>query len=85
MVGAAIMTYAQPKPTIRIIILTACFMVCFSFHTDPLGAGIHLGTNYIGGVNWQIEAPSIAQRASAIKRVAMDRFNPMNITFPGKN
>lgn len=50
-VGAAIVTYAQPKPTIRINILTACFMVCFSFHADPLGAGIHLGTNYIGGVN----------------------------------
>jgi hypothetical protein len=47
---AATVTYVQAKPTIRINILTACFMV-FLLNADPLGAGILLAVNYIGSVN----------------------------------
>jgi hypothetical protein len=49
-IGAEIMTYVQARPTIRINILTACFIL-FLLNADPLGAGIHLATNYIGIVN----------------------------------
>jgi hypothetical protein len=49
-IGAAIVIYALARPTIRINILTACFIV-FLLNADPLGAGILLATNYIGSVN----------------------------------
>jgi len=49
MIGAASASNAQAKPATRINILTACFILCFSY-ADPLGAGTSMGRNYISGV-----------------------------------
>jgi hypothetical protein len=59
--GAAIITYEQARPTIRINILTACFMVCFSSMRIPWERGPELpapriavapGTDYSALDTW---------------------------------
>ena len=67
-IGAAITTYVHARPTIRINILTACFIVCFSLNADPLGAGILLVTDYIGNVNEVLASTSIRRERRQAKR-----------------
>ena len=50
-IGAAIVIYALARPTIRINILTACFMVCISSMRIPWERESSCATNYIGSVN----------------------------------